>query len=38
MILMNKDDQTCVDVNELDEIEMACLRQLSQFAERRCTA
>ena len=38
MILMNKAEQISADANELDEIEIACLRQLSQFAERRCSA
>ena len=38
MILMSAPEQITVVENEFDEIELACLRQLSLFAERRCSA
>jgi transposase len=38
MILTNKAEPIDVHEDEPDEIEMACLRQLSQFTERRCSA
>jgi len=38
MILMNKTEQAAITENEPNEIELACLHQLSLFAGRRCSA
>jgi transposase-like protein len=38
MVLANKTEPENEHENEPDEIEMACLRQLRQFAGRRCSA
>ena len=38
MILLNKLEQAVEYENDVDEIEIACLRQLSLFSERRCSA
>jgi len=38
MVLMNKQEQFVEYENDVDEIEIACLRQLSLLAEMRCSA